>query len=407
MLVIDYEKPSRFKHPTKKEMLQDLIYQVCFILSSTKSTGWLKDSGVLTQFLGLKGYRDKRISNLQEICSSDTFKDKSPGEQFELLKLAIDGAEPSLFEQLFVKENKNISNFINAIKSEDTQALNKIVNDIKNVQQKANNTVAALENMFEFLSKPVTRDRCLFKKEQAFAAANWWLDRLKNDVPVILTRLNKRPITPVELTAEQEQIFTTTLADLIWDTCQIPQLNVKGQSSLYVGYKSEFVQEALRQANIKVDGDEKLGGGLTAFICQDGTVTFEHGSRLGNIYDPDKIHPENAIPRHILKKAKKYNPQLPEDNVIEYRDILSTVLDGKPRDFASTNLYSLPREILSEVLMYSKPDSLESDRAIKQIAWNQERLVNLHRFFQEKSNMLKSQPPELASESVKRPRICQ
>ncbi|MCC5791081.1 MAG: hypothetical protein JJT82_00520 [Legionellaceae bacterium] len=365
-----YERPNRFKSPCRAEVLHELINKIDQIIGiySSGSTNYFSNSGKISQHFGLKKYSDQRISNLKALFSEKEFKEKPHREQYELINQALQNVKLSSFKKHFVNINPNITDFINAVKSEDNERLDEI---LLQITPKMNDTATGILNFFSYITQPVVkREECLYTKEQVVSAAYWWRDVLKNEIPKIIADHNqyhKTAIEPPKITPMQEKVFTTTLADLIWEICQTPHLNMGEQSHLYVSYDSKFIDEALDKAKIKFTSKKELNLLIIAFVCPGGITTFQLGrGNTGDIYCPNK---------------KKYSPNLPKDEVMQFRDTLGTLTSGKSNDSSQINWFSLPYEIMEKILIEAKPEKLSVKKAKQQISWNQQRMISLRGFF--------------------------
>lgn len=130
---------------------------------------------------------------------------------------------------------------------------------------------------------------CKYKEEQANAAAKWWLKMLKEDAPEIVALLTDKKKEPVQLSQVQGENFIKILTDLIWLECQNPECQ-RGGTNLRIDYNGQnwdLVKNAMKEVNFTVKNDAVIEWGVMTVIEQNGKVTFQNGSKIGDIYNPD------------------------------------------------------------------------------------------------------------------------
>lgn len=121
-----------------------------------------------------------------------------------------------------------------------------------------------------------------FNREQATVVAEWFYSIIEdNTISDIYCGLNyvKKPLQ-LQLDDDKKAVFIKTLSDSLWNILENDlSWSIKGQSPLYVYWKSDLITQALAKADIPIDNNNDLL--IIAFIGQNNLATYQLGSKVG------------------------------------------------------------------------------------------------------------------------------
>lgn len=159
-----------------------------------------------------------------------------------------------------------------------------------------------------------------FNQTQAEVAAKWWAFILKNDLANILAEINQTDLIPIIMTTEQESNFIKILSQLIWEECLDP-FGLNTQTSIQIDYK--FVKKAIDQAGIGVYSDNfivEVVDGLMVFVKQDGSVTYQNGYDLGDLYKNNQEFPFKSRFSQVISESVNENNKYDESYYFSQAD---------------------------------------------------------------------------------------
>lgn len=220
-------------------------------------------------------------------------------------------------------------------------------------------TIAIKNNHHEIVTLLMKYTKIVFTKQQSLIAAKCW-----HEVIVKHPSLNSMNITPL-----QDRMFYTLLADDIWKSC----LYYRIFNNIQLTFTSKFasLQFAIYYAQLeKVLSSPEWPFATALIITPSGAVAQSLSENSAQyIYDPKS------------NWKTQYWGELPEDMLITYRHMLSTITTGVSANNTQINLYSLPQNLLLAILINARPELLNTERALAQIKWNNQRLLEMHGFF--------------------------
>jgi hypothetical protein len=139
------------------------------------------------------------------------------------------------------------------------------------------------------------------------------------------------------------------------EIAQVGRVNL-GDRAIYVGHTSSMVQQSIKQAGIKFDGDkEELN--IFAYVCRDGETTYSNGRKVGDI----RIH----------------RVHVPRDETVYWRDLVSTIAISQAEDSSKLGIGSLPTELKLFMLTYLAPQHMSLQAIQEEFKWNVSRIQDL------------------------------
>jgi len=371
---VDYEKPGRFMYKTNRQVTVHIINTINHILSSTlfdiEGPG-SKYFGILDENKLMDDASLYFFKNLRTIVwDNKTFSELMPNEQMETIIGYFCHHYPKLKDRLC----ENARHFVQAILSKDSATLDVI---LKRVTTQPNttelncsamtdnhvtaesqdnrsaifillNTITSHDLTARHIGNKTIRELCIFTKEQAMVASKWWFELIVRSTVECNATDNAR----------LKLMFVTFLADKIWESAlSQSRFDCRGfKNPIIINYSDKHVQNALTHADINARQ-------TTSLSLDDSSVKITTNNNLIS-------HHEGT-----MQFISMCWPRLPNDNVILFRDLLSTITTGKSGATAAISLYYLSKHLLYNIMLFSRPNTMSIEQAKCQIAWNQ------HRFF--------------------------
>lgn len=377
-----YCRAGRFQTLAFEEPYLDITQTIIDTLKLASETDCFTLQGKLSGLLGLKLYgSDPRIDKLNQLCLNQGFEYLRSRGQMKLidnlLETKIFISEPTNFQKAFLKSDEKIDHFISAIKTKNLDQLKAFRRELQiGMAYKANatnkkplttNKLTTNELIADFYIKCGTlvrpEDRA-YDKHQCLLAADWMLKTLQKKVPHIIDTIKaysekqKKPKQKrvLDLTPLQKRTFVVTLADLIWDMALVGRVNL-GEAAIRANYSSPMMKQAMTQANIVFEGQDQELARVCAYVYKNKSSSFELGYKYGEITNK--------------------NLKLPRDEVVYWRDLVSTIAVCQSNDPYIPGLGGLANETRLLILQYLAPSHMSVEQIYIEFKWNVTRLADL------------------------------